>query len=150
MSWVRFEGERDFVDLLLVCEKEGLLRLGEHYLVFVQPHSIPCKDCYDFLFSLIDTLKNTAEIKAHLLIATESYQTSVFFKHKKVILLPPRLPFSDRMKNVLEKFSFEVSLLLFDPYGSLWFAWVGNEFDQISLAKETIGWLTYLDIQCPE
>jgi|GEM_PF-1633516 hypothetical protein len=150
MSWIRFEGERDFVDLLLVCEKEGLLRLGEHYLVLVQPHSIPCKDCYDFLLGLIDTLNNTAEIKTHLLMVTESFQRSAIFEPKEVILLPPQLPFSNRMKNILEKFSFDVSLFLFDPYGSLWFAWVGDEFNQISLAKETTGWLSYLDIQCPE
>lgn len=150
MSWVRFEGERDFVDILHACEKEGLFRLGEHYLVLVEPHSFPCEDCCDFLLRLIDALNTTAEIKAHLLIATESFEQSSLFEQKEVILLPPRLPFSDRMKNILEKFSFDASLYLFDPYGSLWFAWVGDEFNQISLAQETIGWLSYLDIQCPE
>lgn len=150
MSWVRFEGERDFIDLLLACEKEGLFRLGEHYLVFVQPHSSPCAACCDFLLRLINALKTTAEIKAYLLIVTESLEQSSLSEQKEVILLPSRLPFLDRIKNTLEKFSFDVSLHLFDPYGSLWFAWVGDEFNQMSLAPETIGWLSYLDIQCPE
>lgn len=150
MSWVRFEGDRDFVDILHDCEHEGLLRLGEHYLVFVQPHSVSCEDCCDFLLRLIDALKTTAEIKAYLLIATDSLEQSSLFDQKEVILLPPNPPFTERMKNILEKFSYAVSLYLFDPYGSLWFAWAGDEFNQMSLAQETIGWLSYLDIQCPE
>lgn len=150
MSWIRFEGERDFVDVLLACEQEGILQLGERYLVFVQPHSVPCEDCCNFLLRLIDALNTNAEIRAYLLIVTESLEQSSLFEQKEVILLPSRLPFSDRMKNTLENFSFDVSLYLFDPYGSLWFAWVGDEFNQMSLTQETIGWLSYLDIQCPE
>ncbi len=150
MTWIRLEGEREFIDLLHLGEKEGLLRLEESYLVVVQCHQHPCKVCRDFFNDLLRTLENNAEIKAHLLTTANSSLQGLLPKRQEVTLLPPDLDFAIRIKKSLSEFSFEVSILLFDPYGSLWFAWVGDELDAPTLAKETVRWLSYLDIQCPE
>jgi hypothetical protein len=150
MTWIRLEGEREFIDLLHLGEKEGLLRLGESYLVMLQSHPNPCKVCRSFCIDLLQALDNTASLKANLLIAADSPLQGMLPERPEIIPLPPRLPFANRIQKSLAEFSFDVSILLFDPYGSLWFAWVGDELDAPSLAKETVRWLSYLDIQCPE
>ncbi|PWH13311.1 MAG: hypothetical protein DDG59_14540 [Anaerolineae bacterium] len=150
MTWIRFSGERDFMHLFLACEQEGLLRLGERYLALLQVHSLLCQPCHNFLNHLVDTFAQTAEIQAKLLLVTPSASQNVSFAQSSVILLPHQLPFVEQMQNSLEAFSFDVSLFLFDPNGSLWFAWIGDEYDDLHLADEMLRWLSYLDIQCPE
>lgn len=149
MTWIRYQGERDFIDLFLALERQKQLSMGECYLILVQFHPFPCHYCQSFLSNLLKALAKNSEIKAKVLISENLSQPPHSLQSQDWLYLPEGFLTNERLQASLGIFFADVKVFLFDPYGSLWYAWSGDEF-AVELVPEIIRWLTYLDIQCPE
>ncbi|MCX8061205.1 MAG: hypothetical protein N3D16_01345 [Anaerolineales bacterium] len=149
MTWIRFDGERDFIDIFLACERQKLFQLGDVYLILMQLHTFPCNHCQSFLSNLLDALAKNSDIKVKLLIAENPFDQPKALQSGDLLYLPEGMLSNERLQASLGVFSSDTKVFLFDPYGSLWFAWSGDEVEAETV-EETLQWLTYLDIQCPE
>ncbi|MCS7246729.1 MAG: hypothetical protein NZ840_00615 [Anaerolineales bacterium] len=149
MTWIHFSGERDFLDVFLACERQKLLRLGDAHLILLQAHPFPCTQCSSFLSHLIDCLEAAGDIRARVLVVSAGFERLTPQGGNAVLSLPEQLLPVEQVRASLGNFFSQTSVLLFDPYGSLWFAWSGEEL-AVDRVQEVLRWLTYLDIQCPE
>ncbi len=149
MSWMRFNGEKEFSDILLYAEKQQQRFVGDFFPVLVELHPFACEACRYFLFNLLTSLDRNSDIRVQIIIAEGNPNAELIMGRKEVVCVPQSILSANQLHSMLGADSGETSVFLFDTYGHLWFAHRGKELED-ELTEQILRWLNFLAIQCPE